>query len=50
MIEVVEQEGNFLWLQAKDKLTHNDYEQVLIPRIRVFKAAPLNHSLIESGC
>jgi hypothetical protein len=33
MIEIVEQEGNIICLQAKGILTHNDYQQVLIPRL-----------------
>lgn len=33
MIEVLEQDGNVLSLQASGKLTHADYEQVLIPRL-----------------
>ncbi len=33
MIEVFEQEGNIICLQAKDKLTHDDYQKVLIPRL-----------------
>ena len=33
MIEVLEQDGNVLCLQANGKLTHADYEEVLIPRL-----------------
>jgi hypothetical protein len=33
MIEVLEQDNNIICIQAKDKLTHEDYEQVLIPRL-----------------
>jgi hypothetical protein len=33
MIEVIEQEGNLVCLQANGKLTHADYQQVLIPRL-----------------
>lgn len=31
MIKVIEQDGNILHIQAIDKLTHADYEEVLIP-------------------
>lgn len=33
MIEIVEQDGNIVCVQAKGKLTHADYQQVLIPRL-----------------
>ncbi|MGH9554074.1 MAG: STAS/SEC14 domain-containing protein, partial [Terriglobales bacterium] len=33
MIEVVEQDGNVLSLQANGTLTHADYEQVMIPKL-----------------
>jgi len=33
MIEVLEKDGNVLYLQASGKLTHADYEQVLIPKL-----------------
>jgi hypothetical protein len=33
MIQVLQQDGNVLSLQANGKLTHADYEQVLIPRL-----------------
>lgn len=33
MIEILEQDGNIVSMQAKGKLTHNDYQQVLIPRL-----------------
>jgi hypothetical protein len=31
MIQILEQTGNVLCLQASGKLTHDDYQQVLIP-------------------
>jgi hypothetical protein len=33
MIEVMESQGNLLWLRARGKLTHRDYQEVLIPRL-----------------
>ena len=33
MIEVFEHDGNIIYLQANGKLTHDDYQQVLIPRL-----------------
>jgi hypothetical protein len=33
MIEILEQEGSFLYLKAEGKLTHADYEKVLIPTL-----------------
>ncbi len=33
MIEILEQDGNIVCLQATGKLTHDDYQQVLIPRL-----------------
>ena len=33
MIEVLEQSGNVICFQATGKLTHGDYEQVLVPRL-----------------
>ncbi len=33
MIEVMESKGNLLWMQATGKLTRQDYQEVLIPRL-----------------
>lgn len=33
MIEVVEQDGNIVHLKANGKLSNDDYQQVLIPRL-----------------
>lgn len=33
MIELIEKDGNVLCLKASGKLTHADYEQVLIPQL-----------------
>jgi hypothetical protein len=33
MIEVVESQGKVLWLRARGKLSRQDYQEVLIPRL-----------------
>jgi hypothetical protein len=33
VIEVMESKGNLLWMRATGKLTHRDYQEIVIPRL-----------------